>query len=117
MRRLAIAVSSIAVLTAPVAFAESAPPAVTLVLKNHRFSPAVVQVAAGQKVRIRLVNQDAAGEEFDSRALGVEEDVTPFGQTSFEIGPLKPGHYSFMGEFHAETAQGEVVAATAGRTN
>jgi hypothetical protein len=115
MRRLAIILSSVAILAAPAALAASAPPTVTLVLKDHRFSPSVIQVAAEQKVRIRLINQDAAGEEFDSRDLDIEEDVTPLGQTSFEIGPLKPGRYRFSGEFHAQTAEGEVVAAPAGR--
>ena len=119
MRRLVIALncvaSSVATLAAPVALAASAPPAVTVVLKDHRFAPSVIQVAAGQKVRIRLINQDAASEEFDSRDLDVEEDVTPRGETSFEIGPLKPGRYNFMGEFHAQTAQGEVVAASTSR--
>jgi hypothetical protein len=87
---------------------------VTLVLKNHRFTPASFTVPAGRKVTIRLINQDPAGEEFDSRDLDVEEDVTPNGSTSFEIGPLKPGRYAFMGEYHAQTAQGEVIAVAAG---
>ena len=83
---------------------------VTLVLRNHRFTPASFTVPAGRKVTIRLINQDPAAEEFDSRDLDVEEDVTPNGSTSFEIGPLKPGRYAFMGEHHAQTAEGEVVA-------
>ena len=83
---------------------------VTLVLKDHRFTPSTVTVPAGRKVRILLINQDPSGEEFDSRDLDVEEDVTPNGRTSFEIGPLRPGRYSFMGEYHAQSAQGEVVA-------
>ena len=84
---------------------------VTLVLKNHRFTPATFSVPAGRKVTVRLINQDPAGEEFDSRDLDVEEDVTPNGSTSFQIGPLKPGRYAFMGEYHAQTAEGEVVVA------
>jgi hypothetical protein len=94
--------------------AAPAPPAATLVLKNHRFTPSSFTVPAGRKLTIRLVNQDPAGEEFDSRDLDVEEDVTPNGATSFEIGPLTPGRYSFMGEHHAQTAQGEVIAVAAG---
>jgi len=93
------------------AAAAPAPDTVTLVLKNHRFAPATFTVPAGRKVTVHLINQDPAGEEFDSRDLDVEEDVTPNGSTSFEIGPLKPGRYAFMGEYHSQTAQGEVVAA------
>jgi plastocyanin len=90
--------------------AASASPAATLELRDHRFTPDVLTVPAGQKVQIVLVNQDAATEEFDSRDLGVEELVTPKGRATFTIGPLKPGTYAFMGEFHADTAQGRVVA-------
>jgi len=96
------------------AFAD-APSAVTLTLKGHRFTPASFTVPAGQKVHVTLINEDAAMEEFDSIDLGVEHDVTPKGRTSFDIGPLQPGEYSFMGEFHAETAQGKVVAVSAVR--
>ena len=85
-------------------------PSVTLTLKNHRFTPDTFTVPAGQKVRIVLINQDPATEEFDSHDLRVEQVVTPTAQIRFEIGPLKAGQYSFMGEFHAETAQGKVTA-------
>jgi plastocyanin len=89
------------------------PAAVTLTLKDHRFSPAEITVPAGQKVRIVLINRDAATEEFDSHDLRVEQLVTPNGKASFSIGPLSPGTYSFMGEFHPQTAQGKVVAVPA----
>jgi plastocyanin len=91
------------------------PPAVTLILKNHRFVPATFTVPAGQKVRVTLVNQDMATEEFDSHDLRLEEVVTPMGRISFDVGPLQPGQYNFMGEFHAETAQGKVTAVAGGR--
>jgi hypothetical protein len=96
--------------TAP-AMAAPMPPPITLTLENHRFTPASVSVPAGQKVQILLMNRDKATEEFDSHDLQVEKLVTPNGRASFWIGPLKAGTYSFMGEFHPETAQGHVVAA------
>ena len=103
------------VLTAVLALygaATAQPETVTIVLtlKDHRFSPASVTVPAGEKVRIELINQDPASEEFDSVDLGVERDVTPHGRTRFTVGPLKPGAYSFMGELHADTAQGRLTA-------
>jgi len=103
-----IALSAAALTTAARAGDDGA--TVVLTLKDHRFTPASVTVPAGQKVRIELINQDAAVEELDSADLGVERDVTPHGRTSFTIGPLKPGTYSFMGELHADTAQGEIKA-------
>lgn len=90
------------------------PATITVTLQNHQFTPAAITVPAGQKVRINLINRDAATEEFDSHDLRIEEVVTPMGRISFTIGPLQPGQYSFMGEFHAATAQGKVTAVAAG---
>jgi len=83
----------------------------TLILSNHRFTPALANVRAGERIQIELINQDAATEEFDSHDLQVEQLVTPHGHVRFTIGPLRPGRYAFMGEFHPETAQGLMVAA------
>ena len=112
--RLSLAALTAALL-AGVSAAEAAPyaHAVTLTLKDHRFTPETVQVPAGQRVRIELINQDAATEEFDSEDLHVEKDVTPNGRVSFVVGPLKPGTYSFMGELHADTAGGAIEAVAA----
>ena len=91
------------------------PTTVTLTLKDHRFTPSSFSVPAGQRVRIVLINQDLATEEFDSHDLRTEQLVTPKGKVSFFVGPLKPGDYAFMGEFHAATAQGKVTAVGEGR--
>ena len=92
-----------------------APASVSLTLKNHHFAPAILTIPAGTRVRVTLVNRDPATEEFDSHDLRLEQLVTPMGQTSFNVGPLRPGEYSFMGEFHAETAQGKLVVVPARR--
>lgn len=87
------------------------PPSVVVELKNHRFTPATVTVRAGERIIIQLSNRDMATEEFDSRDLRVEKLVTPGGRTSFQVGPLTPGDYRFVGEFHPATAQGRIVVA------
>jgi len=89
------------------------PPTVALTLQDHRFTPDRIEVPAGRRIRIELTNRDAALEEFDSDDLHVEQDVTPHGKASFTVGPLKPGRYSFMGELHADTASGVLVANAA----
>ncbi|WP_309606537.1 cupredoxin domain-containing protein [Phenylobacterium sp.] len=83
---------------------------VVLTLRGHRFTPSSVTVPAGRLIRIDLINLDAASEEFDSEDLRVERDVTPHGRARFTVGPLKPGTYRFMGELHADTASGELLA-------
>lgn len=92
-----------------------APTSLTLTLKDHRFTPATLAIPAGTRVRITLINRDPATEEFDSHDLRTEHLVTPTGKVSFNVGPLLPGEYSFMGEFHAGTAQGKVIVAPARR--
>ena len=113
MKRLSLAL--VATLAAASTAWSDAPAGITLTLKNHRFTPSTFTVPADQKVHVTLINQDPATEEFDSHDLRLEEVVTPMGKISFDIGPLQAGQYSFMGEFHAETAQGKVTAIAAGR--
>ena len=91
------------------------PLSLTLTLKDHRFTPATLTVPAGTKVRVTLINRDPATEEFDSHDLRIEQLVTPMAKISFNVGPLTPGQYSFIGEFHASTAQGKIIVVPAGR--
>lgn len=81
-----------------------------IVLKNHRFEPATTTVPAGVKVKLVVENKDATPDEFHSDALGVEKIIAGGGKAIIMVGPLKPGKHSFMGEFHAATAQGVIIA-------
>jgi hypothetical protein len=85
-------------------------PEFTLVIEGHKFTPAELTAPANQKFRIKVDNRDDASEEFDSESLGREKVVPARSVGTVIIGPLKPGRYPFMGEFHAETAQGVIVA-------
>jgi plastocyanin len=88
----------------------AAEPEVTLVIKNHRFEPAQVTVKAGEKIKLVVHNQDSTPEEFESHSLN-REKVVPGGQkATIYIGPLKPGRYTFFGEYNEKTAQGVVIA-------
>lgn len=82
----------------------------TLTIKGHQFTPSSLTVPAGHRVAITVANQDDTPEEFDSSALGVEKVITGKSKGVVRIGPLKPGTYPFVGEFHEATAKGVVVA-------
>ncbi|MGZ3158301.1 MAG: cupredoxin domain-containing protein [Burkholderiaceae bacterium] len=82
----------------------------TLVIKDHKFSPAEVKVPADKKIKLIVDNQDATIEEFDSHDLNREKVIPPKSKGIIYIGPLKPGKYKFEGEFNASTAQGVVIA-------
>ncbi len=45
---------------------------ITLSIRDHRFVPAEVKVAAGQKVRLMVHNQDPTPEEFESHQRNQE---------------------------------------------
>lgn len=82
----------------------------TIVLQNHRFNPANTTVPAGKKIRLLIINKDASIDEFHSDDLGVEKIISGNSKAYILVGPLKPGRYSFMGEFNAKTAQGLIIA-------
>lgn len=82
----------------------------TLSIREHRFQPAELIVPAGQKVKLRVVNRDSAAEEFESRDLNREKIIPGNSTATIYIGPLKPGRYSYVGEFHEKTAHGVIVA-------
>ena len=109
VRPLIALLSSCVLIAASVVHSEPLPTSVILTLKDHKFSPSVINVPAGQSIRVELINRDSTAEELDSEDLHLEKDVAPHGKVIFQIGPLKPGTYSFMGELHADTALGKIV--------
>jgi hypothetical protein len=93
-------------LTALPAFAADGP---VLVLQNHRFSPAVLELPAGARVKIQVHNLDDAADEFESTDMNREKLIPAGGTVTLLLGPLAPGQYRFFGDFHQDTAQGVVV--------
>jgi len=91
-------------------WAQAAEPEFALVIKNHRFEPAEVKVPAGQRVKLIVHNQDSTAEEFESHSLNREKVIPAGSKASIFIGPLKPGRYTFFGEYNEATAKGAVVA-------
>ena len=88
----------------------AADPEFTLVIKDHKFSPAELKVPANIKVKLIVDNQDATPEEFESKELKREKVIPGKSKGAVMIGPLKPGRYAFFGEFHEKTARGAVIA-------
>ncbi len=82
----------------------------SLVIKDHRFQPAVLTVPAGSKFRLQIENRDDTPEEFESHALNREKVIAAHGKATLYIGPLDAGRYPFFGEFNEATAQGVIVA-------
>jgi hypothetical protein len=83
---------------------------VKITLKDHRFTPAEVRVPANKKVKLIVANEDATPEEFESHELKREKVIPGKSSAQILIGPLKPGRYPFVGEFHEATAKGVIIA-------
>lgn len=92
------------------AAAEETTPSFDLVIKDHVFAPATLEIPAGVKVQIVVKNQDATPEEFESYDLNREKVIPGNSEATIFIGPLDAGSYEFAGEFHEDTAQGTIVA-------
>lgn len=81
---------------------------IEMVIKDHKFTPAEITIPANTPVILQVKNADAAVEEFDSHDLRREKIIAPGMTAKIKLDGLRPGDYSFMGEFHARTAQGKV---------
>ncbi|MBV9249766.1 MAG: cupredoxin domain-containing protein [Acetobacteraceae bacterium] len=98
------------VLTCVAAAAQAATPTASLSIREHRFEPTEVEVPAGQKIELHVINRDNTPEEFESTELH-REKVVPAGQeVVVYIGPLRAGTYEFFGDFNPTTARGRIVA-------
>jgi plastocyanin len=96
--------------TAVVAARADDPPTIAVTIKDHHFSPAEIHVPTGKPVTLHITNEDATVEEFDSTALKVEKVIAGGTYGTVRLRPLGPGRYPFMGEYHADTAQGVVIS-------
>lgn len=83
--------------------------AFTLTIKDHRFSPAELRIPAKQTAVLIVENHDSTPEEFESKPLRIEKTIPANGSATFPIRPLAPGRYAFFGEFHEDTAKGEII--------
>ncbi len=90
------------------AFAEV--PEYTIVIKNHKFEPATLEIPADTKVKLIVDNQDPTPEEFESHDFKREKVIKGNAKATINVGPLKAGEYKFFGEFHEATAQGTLIA-------
>ena len=111
--RLIISAAALALLGC-LAFVPSAKaaelPAFDLVLRDAHFSPDRLEVPANTKFRLNVKNEGPGSEEFDSSDLKKEKVIAAGATAAIIISPLKPGMYRFFGEYHADTAQGAIIA-------
>ena len=84
-------------------------PEFTLVIKDHIYQPSELKVPANTKFKLRVTNQDATPEEFESTDFNRETVVLAKHSILVYVGPLHAGTYGFFGDFHRDTAQGRLI--------
>jgi plastocyanin len=84
-------------------------PTANVTIRNRVFEPKEVSVPAGQKVELRVRNEDAAAAEFESHELRREKVVPAGKEVVLNIGPLKAGRYEFYDDFNPKS-RGHIVA-------
>ncbi|MGF6487877.1 cupredoxin domain-containing protein [Pseudomonas frederiksbergensis] len=109
MKRLRIAWLILAGAVVPVtAYAQL--PSFELILRDGYFTPALLEVPAGQRFKIVLKNVGQGPAEFESTPLRVEKVLSPGVTTFVVIHPLRPGHYPFFDEFNPQLPEGGILA-------
>lgn len=81
----------------------------SVTISDHRFQPSELSVPAGKKFKLVVKNLDPTAEEFESHDLKREKLIPGRSEATLILGPLKPGTYKFVGEFHEGTAKGSLV--------
>jgi len=109
MRMLGVVVAAAACL-ALVPHVAGADTEIRLTIEKARFQPDEIKVKTGQAFVLVITNKDSGPEEFESHDLKIEK-VIPAGKTvRVRVPALKPGTYTFIGEYHEKTAKGRIVA-------
>ena len=85
-------------------------PVFSLSARDGVFEPATIEVPAGTRFKIEIVNADAGPIEFESRDLRQEKVLAAGARSSVVINGLKPGSYTFFDDFHPGTGKGRIVA-------
>jgi len=81
----------------------------TVIIKDHKFVPSQVEMTAGEKHRLIVINHDSTPEEFESYELNREKIVSGNSKIVIFLPALEVGEYPFFGEFNPKTAQGRIV--------
>lgn len=81
-----------------------------IVARDGRLYPERLEVPAGVRLRLTLRNEGKVPVEFENLELRVERVLAPDAAASVLVQPLKPGSYTFIDDFHADTGKMLLIA-------
>lgn len=85
-------------------------PTFKLYCNNGKFTPQILHVPAGRKIKIEIHNTGTEAIEFESRQLRKEKALNPDSSSFVVIFPLAPGEYKYFDDFHIQVGQGSIIA-------
>lgn len=77
--------------------------------KDKVFSPAILTIPAGQKIKVTVKNLDSTPAEFESSDFDREKVVGANSDIVVYIGPLDAGKYTYFDDFRREST-GTIIA-------
>jgi plastocyanin len=80
-----------------------------LTIHDDRFEPSTLEVKSGVKFKLVVENARKVAAEFESHDLKREKVIPAGASATINVGPLKPGTYSFFDDFHKST-KGQMIA-------
>jgi len=106
MKTLILSTALICAVT--IANANAAESNYNIIAENGHFSPATLEIPAGQKVQLNVQNKDVVEVEFESYKLDREEKIDSGESTQVFVGPLDKGNYEFFDDNNPD-AKGMLV--------
>jgi plastocyanin len=74
-----------------------------LTIVNQAFEPDTLTIPAGQRVKIMVMNKDSIPAEFESNEAHREVVIPGKTELPVYVGPLEPGTYHFLNDFHPQS--------------
>ncbi|MBI4989170.1 MAG: cupredoxin domain-containing protein [Rhodocyclales bacterium] len=85
-------------------------PAFEIVVNNGYFKPKRIEVPAGRRVKLILINEGPGPLEFENDEMHIEKVLNAGARSFVVLPPLKPGQYDFVDEFNPITGELTVIA-------
>ena len=78
--------------------------------EQHAFTPATLEVRAGQPLMLTITNAGSERIEFESFKLNREKVIEPGQSIVLRFPALRDGSYDFFDDFHQDIQEGVIVA-------
>lgn len=89
---------------------QAALPAFEIVVRDGVFDPPRLEVPAGTRVKLSLVNEGPGPLEFENDEMHIEKILGPGGRSFVVLPKLAPGEYGFVDEFNPITGELVIIA-------